>query len=69
MSFVTICVCTYFPLDFEGGTWDLIVLIPNDCLCICLIHVFWLFLRKYGKDLVNISVVEYLKKIHIVFTF
>ena len=28
------CVCSSFHFDFEGGTWDLIVLIPDHCLSI-----------------------------------
>ena len=27
-------VCTSFPFNFEGGTWDLIVLVPDHCLSI-----------------------------------
>ena len=31
---VCVCVCPSFPFGFEGGTWDLIVLIPDYCLSI-----------------------------------
>ena len=27
-----LCVCPSFPFGFEGGMWDLVVLIPDDCL-------------------------------------
>ena len=36
VSFVdvlSVSVCSSFPFDFEGGMWDLIVLIPNHCIC------------------------------------
>ena len=29
-----ICVCASFDFGFEGGVWDLIVLIPDHCLSI-----------------------------------
>ena len=29
---LSICVCTSFHFDFEGGMWDLIVLVPDHCL-------------------------------------
>ena len=28
------CVCPSFPFSIEGGMWDVIVLIPDHCLCI-----------------------------------
>ena len=34
VSFVNVyhfCVCPSFPFVFEGGMWDLIVLIPDHC--------------------------------------
>ena len=30
---VYLFVCASFPFSFEGGIWDLIVLVPNHCLC------------------------------------
>ena len=27
-----VCVCASFPFGFEGGMWDLIVLVPDHCL-------------------------------------
>ena len=30
--FIIFCVCLSFPFDFEGGMWELIVLIPDHCL-------------------------------------
>ena len=27
-------MCTSFSFGFEDGTWDLIVLIPDHCLCV-----------------------------------
>ena len=34
VSFVNVylCVCASFPFNFEGGLWDLIVLVPDHCL-------------------------------------
>ena len=29
---LSICVYAFFPFDFEGGMWDLIVLVPDHCL-------------------------------------
>ena len=29
-----LCVCPSFPFGFEGGMWDLLVLIPDHCLSI-----------------------------------
>ena len=37
---VSICVCASFPFDFEGGMWDLIVLIPKHLFSIYFFH-FW----------------------------
>ena len=34
-----------FPFGFEGGLWDLIVLVPDHCLS------FLLLLRHYGQFL------------------
>ena len=34
MNVYEICVCASFPFGFEGGMWDLIVLIPDHCLSI-----------------------------------
>ena len=34
MNVYEICVCASFPFGFEGGMWDLIVLIPDNCLSI-----------------------------------
>ena len=37
MSFVGVvefCVCPSFPFGFQGGIWDVIVLIPDHCLSI-----------------------------------
>ena len=40
VSFVNVheflCVCASFPFGFEGGMWNLIVLIPDHCLSIYL---------------------------------
>ena len=40
VSFVNVyqflCVCLSFPFGFEGGVWDLIVLIPDHCRSIYL---------------------------------
>ena len=33
---------SFFPFDFEGGKWDLIILIPDHCLSICLRCGVWL---------------------------
>ena len=31
---LSICVSAFFPFGFEGGMWDdLIVLVPDHCLC------------------------------------
>ena len=37
MSFciVSMCVCASFPFGFEGGMWNLIVLVLGHCLCFC----------------------------------
>ena len=31
-TFINLCVCAFFPFDFEGGMWDLFVFIPVHCL-------------------------------------
>ena len=31
---VKVCMCTSFPFDFEGGIWDLIILISDHYLSI-----------------------------------
>ena len=31
--YIKFCLCP-FPFDFEGGMWDLIVLIPGHCLSV-----------------------------------
>ena len=33
-AFVKFCVCPSFPFCTEGRMWDVIVLIPDDCLSI-----------------------------------
>ena len=33
---LSVCVCASFPFGFEGGIWDLIVLILDHCLSIYL---------------------------------
>ena len=33
---VKFCVCPSFPFGIEGRMWDVIVLIPDHCLCIFL---------------------------------
>ena len=40
-ALVKFCVCPSFSFGIEGGTWDVIVLIPDHCLSI---H-FSLFLK------------------------
>ena len=32
VSFVNVSVCAPFPFGFEGGMWDLIVVVPDQCL-------------------------------------
>ena len=32
LEHLSVCVCASFPFSFEGGMWDLIVLIPDYCL-------------------------------------
>ena len=34
-GFINLCVCASFSFGFEGGVWDLIVLIPDHCLSVC----------------------------------
>ena len=31
LMFISFCVCPPFPFGFEGGMWDLTVLIPDHC--------------------------------------
>ena len=31
-TFLALCVCASFSFDFDGGLWDLIVLVPDHCL-------------------------------------
>ena len=31
---LSVCVCVSFPFGFEGGMWDLIVLIPDRCVSV-----------------------------------
>ena len=31
---LSVCVCSSFSFSFEGGMWDLIVVIPDHCLSI-----------------------------------
>ena len=38
-------MCASFPFRFEGGMWDLIVLIPDHCLSI--------YFAKYWKWMVS----------------
>ena len=33
-ALVKFCVCPSFPFGTEGWMWDVIVLIPDHCLCI-----------------------------------
>ena len=35
---LSIFVCLSFPFGFEGGMWDLIILIPDHCLSIYFIE-------------------------------
>ena len=30
---LSVCVCASFSFGFEGKMWDLIVLVPDHCLC------------------------------------
>ena len=48
VSFVNVyqCVCTSFPFNFEGGTWDLIVLVSDHCRSI--------YFEKQGNDTIGI---------------
>ena len=32
VSYQIVCVCVPFSFHFEGGIWDLIVLVPDHCL-------------------------------------
>ena len=32
MSCVGVCECASFPVGFEGGKWELVVLVPGHCL-------------------------------------
>ena len=36
-TFVKFCVCSSCPFGIEGGTWDVIILIPDHCLSIYLV--------------------------------
>ena len=36
---LSVNVCSSFPFGFEGGIWDLIVLISDHCLSFCLVVV------------------------------
>ena len=36
-----LCVCASFPFGYEGGMWDLILLIPDYCLCLYLHVLYW----------------------------
>ena len=38
MPFVNCCQFMYFPFDFEGRIWDLIVSIPDHCLSLFLLY-------------------------------
>ena len=41
---LSIYVFSYFPFGFEGRMWDLIVLVPDHCLCFyfsCIIYSFY----------------------------
>ena len=31
---LSFCVCASFPFGFQGGVWNLVVLIPDHCLSI-----------------------------------
>ena len=31
---VCVCVCASFPFGYEGGMWDVIVLVPDHCLSV-----------------------------------
>ena len=42
---VCVCVCASFPFGFEGGMWDLIVLVAADyCFLSTLRYFSWLWL-------------------------
>ena len=55
---VCVCVCVSFPFGFEPGMWDLIVLIPDQCLALYF-QLSWLPIKindfakiiKHGRGL------------------
>ena len=38
-----ICVRASFPFGFNGGMWDLIVLVPDHCLCFFFFFFFFFY--------------------------
>ena len=42
VNVLSVCVYASFPFGFEGGMWDLIALIPDNCLSIYFIYEIWL---------------------------
>ena len=34
-------LCVFFSFGFEGGMWDLIILIPDYCLSVCLEYLYF----------------------------
>ena len=42
-----VCVCASLPFGFKGGTWELIVLVPDRCLS------FYFLSAKYDLNDVN----------------
>ena len=44
---VCVCACASSPFGFEGGMWDLIVLIPDYCLSFYFIY----FVKRQMDDL------------------
>ena len=35
---LSVCVCASFPLGFKVGIWDLILLVPDNCLSVFFLY-------------------------------
>ena len=59
-GYLLIFVCASFPFGFEGGTWDLIVLIPDQCLSIYFTFYRFCFLIPLVLESVMVAVPQYI---------
>ena len=50
---LSVCMCASFLCGFEGGMWDLIVLIPDYCLSIYIVKSTFTYYDRHTFSMLN----------------